>query len=52
MVLRQLEKPEAKMYYETVTIDTAAIAWEMCEQYICKQNGVQKIGDIPYGAGK
>ena len=37
--------------YDTVTIDTASIAWDMCEQFICGQAGVQKLGDIPWGAG-
>jgi hypothetical protein len=49
LVLRQLEKPEAREMYDTITIDTVGIAWEMCEQYICAQNGVQKIGDIAWG---
>ena len=51
LVLRQLEKPEARQMYNTVTIDTVGIAWEMCEQFVCAQNGVQKIGDIPWGGG-
>ena len=51
LVLRQLEKPEARQIYDTVTIDTVGIAWEMCEQFICAQNGVQKIADIPWGGG-
>ena len=51
LILRQLEKPEARQYYETITIDTVGIAWEMCEQFICAQNGVQKIADIPWGGG-
>ena len=51
LVLRQLEKPEARQFYDTVTIDTVGIAWEMCEQFVCAQNGVQKIGDIPWGGG-
>lgn len=51
MVLRQLEKPEAKEMYETVVIDTVSIAWDLCEQFICAQNGVQKIGDVPWGGG-
>ena len=51
LVLRQLEKPEARQLYDTVTLDTVGIAWEMCEQFICAQNGVQKIGDIPWGGG-
>lgn len=51
LILRQLEKPEAKSMYDTITIDTIGIAWDACEQYICAQNGVQKISDIPWGGG-
>ena len=51
LVLRQLEKPEARQMYDTITIDTIGIAWEMCDQFVCAQNGVQKIGDIPWGGG-
>lgn len=51
MVLRQLEKPEAQQKYDTVTIDTATIAYDMCEQYVCAQNGVQSVAEIPWGQG-
>lgn len=51
LVLRQLEKPEVKAKFATVCIDTVGIAYDICEKYICAQNGVQKIGDIPYGGG-
>ena len=51
LVLRQLEKPEAKEKFSTICVDTVAIAYDLCEQFICAQNGVQKIGDIPYGGG-
>ena len=51
LVLRQLEKPEAKAKFSTICIDTVAIAYNLCEQFICAQNGVQKISDIPYGGG-
>ena len=27
------------------------IAYDTCEKFICAQNGVQKIGEIPYGGG-
>ena len=50
-VLRQLEKPEAKELYQTIIIDTVSIAWDQCEQFICRQNGVQKISDIAWGGG-
>lgn len=51
LVLRQLEKPEAKEMYQTIVIDTVSIAWEQCEQFICRQNGVQKINEIAWGGG-
>ena len=51
LVLRQLQKPEARAMYDTITIDTVAIAWQMCEDYICSQEGVQKISEIPWGGG-
>lgn len=50
-VLRQLEKSEAKELYQTIVIDTVSIAWDYCEQFICRQNGVQKISEIPWGGG-
>lgn len=50
-VLRQLDNPEAKQTYETIIIDTITIAWDLCEQFICAQNSVQKIADIPWGGG-
>ena len=51
LVLRQLEKAEVQQKYKTICLDTVSIAYDLCEQFICSQNGVQKIGDIPYGAG-
>lgn len=51
LVLRQLEMPKAHDYYDTVVIDTVGQAYTLCEEYICAQNGVQKLGDIPYGRG-
>ena len=51
LIVRQLEKPEIKQKFKVICFDTVAIAWDLCEQYICAQAGVQKIGDIPYGAG-
>ena len=49
LVLRQLEKPEAKEMFHTICLDTITIAYDLCEQFICAQAGVTKIGDIPYG---
>lgn len=48
-VLRQLETPEAREMYDTVTIDTVTIAWDLCEQFICSQQGVQNLSDVAWG---
>lgn len=50
-VMRDLRKPEAKDAFETIIVDTADIAYDLCEQYICTQNEVDSIGDIPFGKG-
>lgn len=49
--LRELKSPEAKEMFETIIIDTADIAYDLCESYICSQNDVDSIGDIPFGKG-
>lgn len=51
LVLRQLDKPEAHELYDTIVIDTVSIAYDLCEQYICAQHGVQKISEISWGGG-
>lgn len=48
---RDLKDPEVKEMYETVIIDTADIAYEYCEQYICNVEGVDAINKVPFGQG-
>lgn len=50
-VLRQLADPRAKEHYESVVCDTIDLFWDMCEAFVCAREGVELIGDIPYGAG-
>lgn len=57
-VLKQLQNPEVQKIYETVIVDTADIAYDLCEKYICANAkrsdggfGVDSIGDIPFGKG-
>ena len=50
-VLRQLKEEEVKAKFETIIIDTADIAYDYCEKYICANNNVDAIGDIGYGKG-
>lgn len=49
--LRDLKKPEAKERYETIIIDTADLAYDLCERYICAQNDIESIGDLGFGKG-
>jgi len=37
--------------FKTVVIDTIDNAYKLCEDYICKINGVQTIQDVPWGKG-
>lgn len=50
-VLRQLRDPRARDMYDSIVIDTAGIAYNLCEQFVCSQNGVSQISDIPWGGG-
>lgn len=50
-VLQQLKNEEVKKKFETIIIDTADIAYDYCSTYICNNNGVDTVGDIPFGKG-
>ena len=50
-VLTQLRKPEAREMYDSIVVDTASIAWQLCEKYICQREGVDSIRDVPWGQG-
>ena len=48
-VVLQLRKEEVQDKFKTIVIDTADIAWELCEQYICSRHGVESLGDVAWG---
>lgn len=55
-VLSELRDPEVQKTFQTVIIDTADIAYNLCEKYICNRESTatqiyETIGDIPYGKG-
>lgn len=58
-VLKQLPDPKVQEKFETIIVDTADIAYDLCEKYICANAkrssdggfGVDSIGDIPFGKG-
>lgn len=37
--------------YDSIVVDTASIAWQLCEKYVCQREGVESIRDIPWGQG-
>lgn len=50
-VLTQLRKPQAREMYDSIVVDTASIAWQLCEKYICQREGQESIRDIAWGQG-
>ena len=50
-VLRELKKPAVQEKFATVIIDTVDLAAAACDKYVCTQNGVGAINEIPYGQG-
>jgi hypothetical protein len=50
-VLSELRQPKAREVYDSIVVDTASIAWQLCEKYICQREGVDSIRDVPWGQG-
>ena len=50
-VLSELRQPKAREVFDSVVVDTASIAWQLCEKYICQREGVDSIRDVPWGQG-
>lgn len=50
-ILKELKKPEIQEKFKSVIFDTIDIAGTLCEKWVCGQNGVTNISDIPYGGG-
>lgn len=50
-VLKQLKDDKAHEQFSNIIVDTADIAYDLCEKYVCNQNGVSSINEIPYGQG-
>ncbi len=50
-VLSELRQPRAREIFDSVVVDTASIAWQLCEKYICQRENVDSIRDVPWGQG-
>lgn len=49
LYVKQLQNSEVKEKFDFVGIDTVDIAYDLCESYVCGVNGVNSIGEIPFG---
>jgi len=49
--VKQLKNPQVQERFDTVIIDTATIAWERVEEYICTQNSLEDISELGWGKG-
>lgn len=50
-VLTELKDPAVQEKFSTIVIDTADIAYNLCEKYVCNREGVDNIQDLGYGKG-
>lgn len=50
-ILKQLNSDQARQQFKNVIVDTVDIAYDLCEKYVCNQNGVSTVGDLAYGKG-
>lgn len=50
-VYRELKKNEVRAVYKAVVVDTIDVAADACKKYICQQNDIEELGDLPYGKG-
>ena len=48
-IVKQLDYSQAKEMYSTIVFDTIDLFIQLCEEYVCQQNGVNDISEIPYG---
>lgn len=50
-IFRELKKPEVKNTFNSIIVDTIDIASDMCQKYICDQNGITTLGQLGFGKG-
>lgn len=48
---KELKKPEVRSHYKAIVVDTVDVAADKCKKYICQQNDIEDLGDLPYGKG-
>ena len=48
---RELKKPEVKKRFKVLVVDTIDLMAKYCTKYICNNNGIEELGELPYGRG-
>lgn len=51
MCLKQLKDPRLMEKFDIIGIDTGDWAYKLCEKYICSQNDIKEISELPFGKG-
>ena len=51
MTLKELDDPAVKDKFKNIVIDTVDLAYDAAKKYVCNQNEVTDISDIPFGKG-
>lgn len=49
MVSQLSRKAELQDKYHNIAIDTIDEAWNLCTKWICTQNGIESLKDLPWG---
>ena len=49
--LKNLHKNEGKLPYKTIVLDTMSGVVDVLTKHVCKEHGVEALGDIPRGTG-
>lgn len=50
-IYRQLKDEEIKSKFNTIVYDRADTLYDYCKEYICKTNGINDLGELPYSQG-
>lgn len=50
-ICRFAKDPKMKERYKGIAVDTIDIAASYCEKYVCSQNGIKTISELPWGQG-
>lgn len=51
MIAQLTRKAELKDKFHAIAIDTADEAWNLCAKWVCQQNSVEDLREIPWGQG-